>query len=93
MISLPAAVRVYLYTAPCDMRRGFDGLRTLARHVVGVNPLAGHLARVLQPAPRPGQVSLLGSRRLARFGSSGWRRARRRFRSKLRGGRRSSRAS
>ena len=31
MISLPAAVRVYLYTAPCDMRRGFDGLRTLVR--------------------------------------------------------------
>ena len=43
MISLPAAVRVYLYTAPCDMRRGFDGLQSLARHVVGVDPLAGHL--------------------------------------------------
>ena len=33
MISLPAAVRVYLYTAPCDMRRGFDGLQSLARHL------------------------------------------------------------
>lgn len=43
MIVLPAAVRVYLYTAPCDMRRGFDGLRALATHVVGIDPLAGHL--------------------------------------------------
>lgn len=43
MITLPAAVRVYLYTAPCDMRRGFDSLKMLAEHVVGVDPLAGHL--------------------------------------------------
>jgi len=25
MIHLPASVRVYLATAPCDMRRSFDG--------------------------------------------------------------------
>jgi transposase len=43
MITLPAAVRIYLYTAPCDMRRGFDGLKTLAEVVIGVDPLAGHL--------------------------------------------------
>jgi transposase len=43
VISLPAAVRVYLYTAPCDMRRGFDGLQMLAGTVIGVDPLAGHL--------------------------------------------------
>jgi transposase len=43
MISLPAAVRVYLYTLPCDMRRGFDGLQALASHVIGVDPLGGHL--------------------------------------------------
>lgn len=43
MISLPAAVRVYLYTAPCDMRRGFDGLKMLAGTAIGVDPLAGHL--------------------------------------------------
>ncbi len=43
MIRLPAAVRIYLYTAPCDMRRGFDGLKALATHVIGVDPLAGHL--------------------------------------------------
>lgn len=43
MISLPAAVRVYLCTTPCDMRRGFDGLRMLAEQVIGVDPLGGHL--------------------------------------------------
>lgn len=43
MIGLPAAVRVYLYTAPCEMRRGFDGLKMLAEHGIGVDPLAGHL--------------------------------------------------
>lgn len=43
MIHLPAAVRVYLYTAPCDMRRGFDSLKMLAECGVGVDPLAGHL--------------------------------------------------
>ena len=43
MIGLPAAVRVYLYTAPCDMRRGFDGLKALAEHGVGVDPLGGDL--------------------------------------------------
>ena len=43
MITLPAAVRVYLCTVACDMRRGFDGLKMLASAVVGVDPLGGHL--------------------------------------------------
>jgi transposase len=43
MITLPAAVRVYLCTTPCDMRRGFDGLKMLAQTVIGVDPLGGHL--------------------------------------------------
>ena len=43
MIGLPASVRIYLYTAPCDMRRGFDGLKALAEHGVGINPLGGDL--------------------------------------------------
>ena len=43
MITLPASVRVYLCTVACDMRRGFDGLKMLAAHVIGVDPLAGHL--------------------------------------------------
>ena len=43
MLSFPAAIKVYLCTVPCDMRRSFDGLSMLAEHVIGWNPYAGHL--------------------------------------------------
>ena len=43
MLSFPAAIKVYLCTVPCDMRRSFDGLSMLAEHVIGCNPYAGHL--------------------------------------------------
>ena len=43
MLSLPAAIKVYLCTMPCDMRRSFDGLSMMAEHVIGCNPYAGHL--------------------------------------------------
>ena len=36
-------VRVFLYGAPVDMRRSFDGLYAIARHSMPVDPLAGHL--------------------------------------------------
>jgi transposase len=42
MIHLPASVRVYLATSPCDMRRSFDGLQALV-HSRTRNP-AGFLA-------------------------------------------------
>ena len=34
MIHLPASVRVYLATSPCDMRRSFDGLHALVNGVL-----------------------------------------------------------
>lgn len=43
MIHLPASVRVYLCTAPCDMRRGFDGLHGLVTSVMQLDAFAGHL--------------------------------------------------
>lgn len=43
MISLPASVRVYLSTAPTDMRKSFDGLFTLVQQVFRCDPLEGHL--------------------------------------------------
>lgn len=43
MIHLPASVRVYLCAAPCDMRRGFDGLHTLVTDKLQLDALAGHL--------------------------------------------------
>lgn len=36
-------VRIYLYTAPTDMRKGFDSLAALVRESLGHDPLSGHL--------------------------------------------------
>jgi transposase len=36
-------VRVYLYGAPCDMRKSFDGLIALSKNAMGKDPLSGHL--------------------------------------------------
>lgn len=43
MIHLPASVRVYLCTAPCDMRRSFDGLHALVAGSMQLDAFAGHL--------------------------------------------------
>jgi transposase len=43
MFSLPASVRVFVATAPVDLRRGFDGLASLTREVLELDPLSGHL--------------------------------------------------
>jgi transposase len=43
MIHLPSAVRVYLASSPCDMRRGFDGLHALVSAVLKLDAFAGHL--------------------------------------------------
>ena len=40
---LPASLRVYLCTAPCDMRRSFDGLHALVTNAMQLDALAGHL--------------------------------------------------
>jgi transposase len=43
MIQLPASVRVYLATSPCDMRRSFDGLHALVTGTMQLDVFAGHL--------------------------------------------------
>jgi transposase len=43
VLSFPAAVKVYLCTVACDMRRSFDGLSMMAEHGIGCNPFCGHL--------------------------------------------------
>lgn len=43
MLSLPPTVKIFLYSAPADMRRGFDGLAQLTREIIGQDPLSGHL--------------------------------------------------
>lgn len=51
MLSFPAAIRVYLYTVACDMRRSFDGLSMMAEHIIRCNPFSGHL--LVRPHRRP----------------------------------------
>jgi hypothetical protein len=41
MLSFLAAIKVYLCTVPCDMRRSFDGLSMMAEHVIRCNPFSG----------------------------------------------------
>jgi transposase len=43
VIHLPASVRVYLCTSPCDMRRSFDGLHALVTGAMQMDAFAGHL--------------------------------------------------
>lgn len=43
MLTLPAAVRIYVAAEAADFRRGFDGLAALVRSVIGADPLSGHL--------------------------------------------------
>jgi transposase len=43
VINLPPTVRIFLATAPADMRRGFDGLAALTTSALGQDPLSGHL--------------------------------------------------
>jgi transposase len=57
-------VRVFLYGAPVDMRRSFDGLYAIARHGMPVDPLAGHLFAFINR--RATQIKVLY------FDRSGW---------------------
>jgi len=38
-----ANVRVWLCTEPTDMRRSFNGLSAMVKHIMNDNPLSGHL--------------------------------------------------
>jgi transposase len=43
VLALSTATRIYLYRAPCDMRKSFDGLCGLIRSELGADPLSGSL--------------------------------------------------
>ena len=40
---IPATVRIFVYTEPVDMRRGFDGLALIAREAMAQDPRSGSL--------------------------------------------------
>lgn len=43
MMLLPRAVRVYVATAPCNLRRSFEGLTNEVRETLAMDPLSGHV--------------------------------------------------
>ena len=43
MLSFPPAVRIWLCTAPTDLRRSFDGLAEMVRQHLHDDPLSGHV--------------------------------------------------
>jgi transposase len=40
---IPVTVRIFVYTEPVDMRRGFDGLALIARDAMAQDPRSGAL--------------------------------------------------
>ena len=43
MLSLPASIRIFVYTGVTDMRRSFDRLAQLVEEHLGQDPESGHL--------------------------------------------------
>jgi transposase len=43
MLSVPAAVQVFLCLEPTDMRKGFDSLAAVVSEALAHDPLSGHL--------------------------------------------------
>ena len=43
MILLPSSVRVYVATAPANLRKSFEGLSNEVRTVLASDPLSGHV--------------------------------------------------
>jgi transposase len=43
MMLLPRAVRIYVATAPCNLRRSFEGLTNEVRATLEMDPLNGHV--------------------------------------------------
>ena len=43
MLTLPPSVRIFVATAPCDMRKSFRGLTGLVRQRLAEDPLSGHV--------------------------------------------------
>jgi transposase len=43
MLSFPPAVRIWLATAPTDLRKSFDTLAEVVRQHLGQDPLSGHV--------------------------------------------------
>lgn len=58
MLFADGRVRVWLCTAPVDMRKSYDGLAALVKHHLGDDPLSGHLFAFVNR--RATQIKILG---------------------------------
>ena len=43
MLSVPSAVKIFLYGQAADLRRGYDGLAAIVQNAMGEDPLSGSL--------------------------------------------------
>jgi len=57
VILLPSSVRIYVATAPTNLRKSFEGLSNEVRTVLAANPVSGHVFLFLNR--RRTQVKLL----------------------------------
>ena len=57
MLTLPPAVRIFVATAPCDLRKQFDGIALLVEQGLAHDPRSGHLFVVFNR--RSDQVRIL----------------------------------
>ena len=57
VILLPNAVRVYVSTAPTNLRKSFEGLSNEVRGILSLDPLSGHVFLFLNR--RRTQIKLL----------------------------------
>jgi transposase len=57
MLLLPRSVHVYVATAPCNLKKSFEGLTNEVRQVLARDPLSGHVFVFLNR--RKTQVKLL----------------------------------
>lgn len=60
MISLPRTVKVWAYPAPCDLRKGYNGLYALVENEMSLDPLSGELFFVRQPPTKQLQGVAVG---------------------------------
>ena len=75
MLTLHPSVRIFVCTAPADMRRGFDGLAQMAQDIVRQDPLSGHFSSSSIVAATASRSST-GTVTAMRCGPSGWKPAR-----------------
>ena len=50
-LAFPPSTKIYLSLAPCDMRKGFDGLSAQVRNILQLDPFSGCLLYT-SPSPR-----------------------------------------